>query len=890
MRLGGRDLQWSLRGDDVRSLHDDLVLQGYAISDPEREDGYFGDGTRDAVLEFQTQHGLHATGLVDERTARAITAAADVVRPRVVRGRVADIQGRPMAEVLVVAVDREVRNESELGRVAADSEGAYEITYTLDQLARADKQAADLVVRALSPGDGRVLVASPVIHGAGLVETVDLVVPAAEDAPSEFDRYLAELEPALGGMSLAELGAADLDFLAGSTGIAREHLGALAAAERQAAADAADPLRAGDPSVPAAAYYAWFRSGLPTDPAALWARSDEELTSALTASIRGRLVPPSVGDLIPVLLEVARHRRLDERLRPTPDDQPASLGDLLGTMPHPLERQRQVAVATVLGEVRADAPDLGERLKAAGLSATEAVAVQRTLRLGDLTIDHAPLVQALQEHVAADDDASLRSLANLPSERWLDLAYTHGAPAGSDLDAPGYAASLESRVEELHPAATLAAKLSTNRLAMTRPEFAELSTFLAENPAVDLLGTSVDTIAADARFEHVRDWDQLVDGLRQLQRVKALGVTWRESAALLNAGASSALEVVQTGPGRLEQALAGGIEGVRLDAVHAAALASHDLTLTTMVATLPRFASLTPTIGILKDATATAPDAATLPPNLRTLFGDPDDCECRHCASVLSPAAYLVDLLEFVKPNAAALARLAGRRPDLLDLELSCENTETELPHIDLALEILENAVALPLEVDLPAGTDAASVLGDAARDTKTAGDVPIPGDGVHGTADQPPGDLADRDVPHAERRGEHDVVQPGVVQLPEDVVRGVEDRAVHRGRREQRRGDELRVADDPTAADVHRADQRAEPDPERVQVEHRLEEPADQDRPESPSGAEVALHEQVRATGPGRQNAPGRRGDGGDHAHRTSLRPKDSAASQVPTPNHTSR
>ena len=48
---------------------------------------------------------------------------------------------------------------------------------------------------------------------------------------------------------------------------------------------------------------------------------------------------------------------------------------------------------------------------------------------------------------------------------------------------------------------------------------------------------------------------------------------------------------------------------------------------------------------------------------------------------------------------------LLSRRPDLQDIELSCNNTNTEVPAIDLALEILENAVALPLSVELPAGT-----------------------------------------------------------------------------------------------------------------------------------------------------------------------------------------
>src|SRR5205807_5490976 len=43
------------------------------------------------------------------------------------------------------------------------------------------------------------------------------------------------------------------------------------------------------------------------------------------------------------------------------------------------------------------------------------------------------------------------------------------------------------------------------------------------------------------------------------------------------------------------------------------------------------------------------------------------------------------------------LGALIQRRPDLADLELSCENTNIEIPYIDLVLEILENAVALPM-------------------------------------------------------------------------------------------------------------------------------------------------------------------------------------------------
>ena len=36
---------------------------------------------------------------------------------------------------------------------------------------------------------------------------------------------------------------------------------------------------------------------------------------------------------------------------------------------------------------------------------------------------------------------------------------------------------------------------------------------------------------------------------------------------------------------------------------------------------------------------------------MEALFGSLDFCECDHCRSVLSPAAYLVDILKFTDPD-----------------------------------------------------------------------------------------------------------------------------------------------------------------------------------------------------------------------------------------------
>lgn len=128
-------------------------------------------------------------------------------------------------------------------------------------------------------------------------------------------------------------------------------------------------------------------------------------------------------------------------------------------------------------------------------------------------------------------------------------------------------------------------------------------------------------------------------------------------------------------------------------------------------------------------------------PTMGSLFGSLDFCECEDCRSVLGPAAYLVDILQLLdrskpdwehfleswksshygaaypyhdpaevqqasrgsggsapgrhpNPQATPYEVLIQRRPDLPQLPLTCENTNTVMPYIDIANEILESFVA----------------------------------------------------------------------------------------------------------------------------------------------------------------------------------------------------
>lgn len=89
--------------------------------------------------------------------------------------------------------------------------------------------------------------------------------------------------------------------------------------------------------------------------------------------------------------------------------------------------------------------------------------------------------------------------------------------------------------------------------------------------------------------------------------------------------------------------------------------------------------------------------------NLANLFRDMDTVACDECSSVLSPAAYFVDLLRLLQSSPSTsdknsdetlFALLMKRRPDLKGIQLSCANTNVTIPYLDLVNEVLEAHIA----------------------------------------------------------------------------------------------------------------------------------------------------------------------------------------------------
>jgi hypothetical protein len=107
-------------------------------------------------------------------------------------------------------------------------------------------------------------------------------------------------------------------------------------------------------------------------------------------------------------------------------------------------------------------------------------------------------------------------------------------------------------------------------------------------------------------------------------------------------------------------------------------------------------------------------------PGFAELFQSQDYCRCSECQSIIGAAAYFVDLMTFVDENVTRYVfdttakakdqlNLFVRRPDLWTVPLTCDNTNTLIPYLDIINPVLENYIATSRGMT-------ASALGDRTK------------------------------------------------------------------------------------------------------------------------------------------------------------------------------
>jgi hypothetical protein len=653
--------------------------------------------------------------------------------PFTVRGRLLDATRGPLAGHTVNVSDKNLgTGEAPLGHAVTDRAGHYEVQYTPDHLGRPGKHQADLVVRAFDPA-GAPLVASDVICRAPPTAIVDLVAGGdAFRAPSEYEAISSELGPALGGVDPARLTEDDVRFLTCSTGADAAQLSAFVTAHQLA------PELGLAPEV----VYSLARDNPPPNRRALLAPGPATLRQLLQVAIDGNVVPAHLGASVDQAIEKIQRATVQLAFEPPAGTTEASLGDLLATVLPDRAQQEEILTAslTYQGTPQAFWQALAER---PSFKDTKTVAaLQYTLQIGALTGNNLPLVQKLQALYRAGTVTSLRDLARLDEADWLAMigpashdavalfaSGTGGAaPAAATQDARDLAASLAAILEEAFPTDTIAHRLAKDP-ALHDPD---LVAFFASNPTFEVGPTRVGAYlaATPKALARASDPATLTRRLQGIERLFKFAPRWSDMRVLMIDGIHSAQGVARMGRTGFRKRYGAAL--VDVDAVFDGASWVHAAAQSLAARYQPAYNAVYPyVLRAKRDAEPAVGDYAALlaqlqtnpsaPADWPTLFGPLDFCTCGHCRSVYGPAAYLVDLLQFldrheaktntlvprkksnifmspqpvvVQTQKTARDVLLERRPDIANIELSCENTDTEIPYVDLVNEILAYAVA----------------------------------------------------------------------------------------------------------------------------------------------------------------------------------------------------
>ncbi|MEO6720605.1 MAG: neuraminidase-like domain-containing protein [Ferruginibacter sp.] len=682
----------------------------------EQQEASYGDATTKLVAVFQQQYKVDdQSGMVEEPTASKLNEVLkglgvfdEMVKSFLVKGTITWNNGKPYSGATVQAFDHDLRSEKFLATATTNEEGFYEIIYILDQLININKKNANLQVKLMGEKND-VQVSSKIFYNASNKLEINLTVEGPKEKEiSEWEIIDSQLSSLLkdqkDNLHPEDLIEKDINFLSESTGIEPGRIGMWSQAYKNA--------KDKEGIVPMV-FYAWQRMNMPTDAGQLLKQPVNDLLEVLENAVAKNIIPAIKDDGIKTIQSVIETIQTDAVLKPAEEGQPTNLGSILFAASTDgkdwISKEKQQQLIGIHVELDPDAKDFATKIAHIDFTPAEQTKLQQTLRLDKLTQNNPALISGLQTFVAKDQDASLNSLASLQPDEWIDLAYEHGTPAGTFIETEVYAKQMEMAVEERLPTATLVNKINNGFLFQDQPGIAEIAKKLEANTVFDIATGDVKSIGLD---------QQKTALVQKLQNLKKLGASWDETETFINAGLTDVAKLADYSSDQIQNLVADGIAKERVKELHEKVKTAQAVGIGALSYYMPMMTAGNPIItgGILSlDLPAGTKEKINNDPTLRNLFGALEQCECDPCMSVLSPAAYYADLLNFIetspKPSASGSddkqnsgITLEERRPDLYDLELSCDNANIVLPHIDLVLEILENELVFPKDIVLKPG------------------------------------------------------------------------------------------------------------------------------------------------------------------------------------------
>ncbi|EDZ46529.1 Putative peptidoglycan binding domain protein [Rhodobacterales bacterium Y4I] len=671
-------------GEHVAALQEALGVEGFTVDAEELQHAAFGRSTQTALRELQERVGLTPSGNVDAATARAISERLDR------RGLLQESR----------AVLRDLRSLRE-GIALEDMPSEARAAFTRI----ADAEVARLVLEQIPDATD---------EARDVIGEMRLSFEAVRDQPLEEllrETVLPQLADHSGVAALAYKAAARLKRLdartvgdrTGLTGDIRRMpgLGRLARRTRAAAL---------------------------TQLAGLEAPEQEALEEVDFATV-GRFE----------LMRAARAAGVDEA-RTARLAELADFTRILDDDFEAVDALRDEGINTARDLAARNATDWAEFLRRRELTPPDGMDVARFARVIDLNVQTTfPSSYALARLSADPDQAILDHLEAFERIPAPESGRLSGTPDLSQMSPPEAQRAAAAALAALRPFAWQYRRLGFVALLDDpegtaddwrrdiRTRIASLRRFHQSNPDYDLqranLGREEGRIAQALRpnFTEVPE-DQRADVQRflgALQRVYAMASTYDEAVGLMRADYDTAARIRATPRDRLVEDLVlpeAAVDRIRSRAATLSIRRDH------LIATFADF-DLQP-FALSLDLEAADPVIPAALNELRrldsyaSLFGNQNFCDCAHCRSIYSPAAYFVDLMRFIDreittPNFVSIGEpnhplaLRRRRPDLWSLPLTCENTDTRIPYLVIVNEVLSRVLTETFDIE-EGDTDAA--------------------------------------------------------------------------------------------------------------------------------------------------------------------------------------
>lgn len=711
----------------VQQLHLAMAVLGLQVDEKERIETRAGDSTQRLIRAFQEQSGIQfdRTVVLDAVTAAAIEKelrARGILEDNctfIVSGRLIGANGYVSGRLKLMAFDidlkavgiykkvktlEEVKGEGFefLGETIADKEGYYSITFFCDQFKHAERKKADVVVFAVTEKDiaGRSrMVNAEDYSDKGEVRNLDVII-TRQDERTEYERLMNSLIPFLqeNKVELVELltTGEQINFTASELDQDPQKI-TLAAHAQKMVIDSRKELSH-------ELLYALGRQNFWLSLPAFYRKKKPELQAAIQNSIKQRIIQKyeqqQIDAFIALLLQAAAETALTHKN----NKEAISLAERLA--PALPEASQQMAFLESLHSFKGDDyKEYWEKHLPAQPAFKEKPELIKALlfthQLTLITANHQPLITALQKKYGGKDAAELLNLSN---QEWIDIVAKTGAPAGiagkDDKEkAANYARQMQDVLYISYPTELIGLMIRKQQLPLQDSIIAEgINEFLTKTKDFDFARSRVHDYGKEIGNVTGNNAEKVTMELMRIQRIFQVSSNPEAMTVLMNNGLDSA-RAIATIP-RNSFIKSYGIElGGDMAALTIHERASYintraELTAMKMMeithSETPAYA-----MGDSEYAAATALMENKVP-NYSVLFGSPDICECEHCRSVYGAAAYFVDLLRFLwrgvknADGKSPLDMLAKRRPDLLHLPLTCENTDTIIPYIDLVNEVME--------------------------------------------------------------------------------------------------------------------------------------------------------------------------------------------------------